>query len=210
MERFNFFKNIENRYKSKISLKKPLVIRFDGKGVTKNIYINLIDEREGSFSDCLKKTAKYMSEKYRCVSYVSNDEINLVFESPVILNRLFKSVDIQKINSLISQEIFYVFNKFMNTKNPIYFDCRCFNIPENKIDSYLLYRANSSANTSLQYFAKKNIEKEKRHGIQLNLIEQYLEKNIPSFKTRTIYQKEGFIYIKGKKTIPSKYFKKEL
>ena len=35
MKRFNFFKNIENRYKNKISLKKPLILRLDGKGVTK-------------------------------------------------------------------------------------------------------------------------------------------------------------------------------
>lgn len=206
MERFNFFRNIENRYKSKISVKKPLVIRFDGKGVTKNPYINLLDEKDGTVSDSLKKTAKYMSEKYRCISYVSNDEISLIFEKPFILNRIFKSVDIQKINSLLSQELFYIFNKFMNTVNPIYFDCRCFNIPEDKVNSYLKYRVNSSANTSIQYFAKKNIDKDKRHGLQLDLIIKYLEENIPSYKTRTIYQKEGYIYVKGSKIIPSKYF----
>ena len=206
MERFNFFKNIEDRYKSKISIKKPLVIRLDGKGVTKNPYIDLYDESVGSFSDSLKKTAKFISEKFRCISYASNDEINIVFENPYILSRIYKSVDIQKINSLLSQEVFYIFNKFMGTKNPIYFDCRCFNIPEDKILSYLRYRVNSSTNTSIQYFAKRNIEKEKRHGKQLSYIINYLEENIPSYKTRTVYQKEGFIYIKGIKLIPSKYF----
>ena len=210
MERFNFFKNIENRYKSKISVKKPLVIRFDGKGITKNPFINLLDEKEGSFSDALKKTAKFISGKYRCISFISGDELNLVFENPLTLISYIKSVDIQKINSLLTQELFYIFNKYINAVKPIYFDCRCFNIPKDKIDSYLLYRVNSASNTAIQYFAKKNIDKELRHGKHLDFIINYLENNIPSYAERTVYQREGFIYIKGNKIIPSKYFKKQL
>lgn len=208
MKRFNFFKNIENRYKNKISLKKPLILRLDGKGVTKNPNIDLLDEGENSFSCALKRTGKYIAEKYRCITYISNDEINIIFENPIFISKIFKSIDIQKINSLISQEVFFIFNKYFNTiniKNPIYFDCRCFNIPENKVYSYLKYRYKSSINTSIQYFAKRYIDVKKRHGIKLNEIVYHLENEIPTFKDRTFYQKEGFIYIKGVKKIPSKF-----
>lgn len=206
MERFNFFKNIENRYKNKISLKKPLVLRLDGKGVTKNPNIDLTDDNEGSFSYALQKTGKYISNKYRCITYMSNDELSIVFEKPIIIKKMLKTTDIQKINSLLSQEIFYIFNKYILTETePIYFDCRCFNIPENKVMSYLKYRYKSSYNTSIQYFAKRSVSTEKRHGVELVKIIENLESEVPTFKERSSYQREGAIYIGGVEKIPSSF-----
>ena len=45
----------------RVSLKNPLVIRFDGKNVTKNSSFDLINNYAGGFVNSLEKTAAYFS-----------------------------------------------------------------------------------------------------------------------------------------------------
>lgn len=196
MERFDYFKNVENRYKSKISLYRPVVIRLDGKNICKNKEINILDESEGSFAYVLKRTAKYLSFKYKCYVFIASDELNIVFGNPKSLYRHFKSVDTQKITSLIAQEVFYYFNKYFK-KQLVYFDARIFVIPQDKFKSYLIYRRNCAMNVLTQYFAKLYLGKEYRINLKLEQIIENLKERCPEYDKRTSYQIEGFLYLNG-------------
>lgn len=198
MERFDYFKNIENRYKSKISLNKPVIVRLDGKNVCKNKDINILDESNNSFASVLKRTAKYISYKYKCYVFVASDELNLIFCNPRILYKNFKSIDTQKITSLLSQEVFHYFNKYFK-QQLVYFDARAFSIPQEKFRSYLVYRRNCAKNVLTQYFAKLYLDKEYRVNLKLEEIEENLNQRCPEFKDRSVYNVEGLLYSNGER-----------
>lgn len=196
-DNFNYFKTIEDKYKSKISVNKPLVIRLDGKNICSNKSINLLDETEGSFSDILKKTCKHFSDKFSCIVYFATDEINMIFQNPKMLQMIYKSIDTQKIVSLISQEVFNYFNKNYNKYNPIYFDARCFNIPKWKVRSYIKYRRQFGKNVLTTYYAKQRLPYFDRRGLSLIKLEQIMQEKFDDFNKRTSFQIEGGIYSSG-------------
>lgn len=200
MERFDYFKTIEDKYKNRYSIKRPLVIRLDGRGVTKSKYINLMSLKEDSFRYALNETAKIISERYRCIAYVHCDEMSFIFEEPEILKLKYDSVDIQKINSLFSQEVFYVFNELFEEVQTIYFDCRCYNIPTHKIDSYLKYRIKSSYNTIHHYIYKNYLPKHKqREKYQMNLdkLVEVLKRDLGFYHKYNEIQLYGALYSSG-------------
>lgn len=199
IDNFNYFKTIEDKYKSKISVSKPVVIRLDGRHICANKAINLLNETEGSFSDILKKTCKHFSDKYSCIVYFATDEINLIFQKPKVLKMMYESIDTQRIASLISQEIFHYFNTNYNKEgsNAIYFDARCFNIPEWKVGSYIRYRRQCGKNVLTTYFAKQTLPYFDRRGLSLTKLEDILSKKFEDFNSRTPFQIEGGIYSCG-------------
>ena len=200
MERFDYFKTIEDKYKNRYSTKRPLVVRLDGKGVTKNKYINLMSLKEDSFRYALNETAKIISERYHCIAYVHCDEMSFIFEEPEFLKLKYDSVDIQKINSLFSQEVFYVFNELFEEVQTIYFDCRCYNIPSHKIDSYLKYRVKSSYNTIHHYIYKKYLPKHKqkdKHQMSLEELVEVLKSDLEFYTEYNEIQLYGALFSSG-------------
>lgn len=201
-ERFDYFKNIENKYKSKISLKNPVIIRLDGRHICSNKNIDLLNEDKGGFSYALKGTAEYFSDKYGCAIYCSSDELNFIIEEPKILEQEFESVDTQRISSLISQEIFEYFNGLYKNKPSVYFDARCFVIPKNKVKSYLLYRRNCEKNVLTIYFSKDRISHGERAYVELSKLDKMLSEKFKEYNERDTFQTEGLIYYYG---IPYSY-----
>ncbi len=59
----SYFYQIQKKYSMRLSTKKPLVIRLDGKNVTRNKSVDLLNEYEGSFINQLESTASYFSRK---------------------------------------------------------------------------------------------------------------------------------------------------
>lgn len=199
-DNFNYFKTIEDKYKSKISVNKPVVIRLDGRHICSNKSINLLDETNGSFSDVLKKTCEYLSNRFSCIAYFATDEINLIFQKPKFLQMMYESIDTQRIASLISQEVFNYFNKNYEKNvydKTIYFDARCFNIPEWKVASYIRYRRQCSKNVLTTYYAKQKLPYLNRRGLSLKKLEDVLMNKFMDFNTRTSFQIEGGIYSCG-------------
>jgi len=66
----NYFFQIQSKYNMRVSTKNPLVIRLDGKGVTKNKKYDLLNNYEGSFINILEKTAQYFTRKIPLFSNV--------------------------------------------------------------------------------------------------------------------------------------------
>lgn len=57
----SYFYQIQNKYNMRVSIKNPLVIRMDGKNVTKNKRLDLLNNYEGTFINLLEKTVKYFT-----------------------------------------------------------------------------------------------------------------------------------------------------
>lgn len=194
---FNYFKMIETKYSSQISFEKPIIIRLDGKDVTKNPNINILDTNKDEFADSLKNTASYLSLKYNCIALSSTDEISLIFLNTEIFKNKFKSNKCQKSSSIIAQEVFQIFNSYYR-KNTIFFDARTFNIPKDKIKSYIKYRVVSAHNVNITYLSKKIFPYKIRRNKKLTELKKMLQNT--SFKelSNSKYINEGFIFYNGK------------
>ena len=81
----DYFYEIQKKYTMKLSSNKTLVIRLDGKDVTKDENINFLYSHKGGFLYALKDAAKYFSKKYRCYAYCGTDEISFILENPKLL-----------------------------------------------------------------------------------------------------------------------------
>jgi len=155
----NYFFQLQKKYNMRISTKMPLIVRFDGRGVTRNKAINFFEKFENSFSNSLEKTAKYFSEKYQCFSIFGSDEISFIISNPNLLIEDLEPSDktqhSQELIALFSQYFFDYFNHF-DAHQKIFWHGKCFSIPQNKIKSYLKYRSNIIKNVLVTNFAIKN------------------------------------------------------
>lgn len=100
----DYFNEIQKKYTMKLSSNKTLVIRLDGKDVTKDENINFLYSHKGSFLSALKDAAKYFSKKYGCYAYCGTDEISFILENPKLLFE-----DIQSDTSYFPKKLFQYF-----------------------------------------------------------------------------------------------------
>ena len=156
----SYFLQIQNKYNIRISTKKPLVIRYDGKDVTKNKNLDLLNNYEGSFINQLEKTVKYFTDKYHCYALFGSDEVSFIFTDPMLV---IADLDKDKYNTsneiiaLFSQYFFDYFNN-LNKNIKIFWHGKCFSINQEKMSSYLKFRSKVIRNVMTTYFLKrKNI-----------------------------------------------------
>ncbi len=153
----NYFLQIQNKYNMRLSISEPLVIRFDGKDVTKDNTINLFDIYNGSFADSIEKTVKFFTAKYHAFSIFGSDEISFIFPDPM---SIISDLDVEKSNrsnkiiSLFSQYLFNYFNSLYKGRI-IFWDVKAFSIHKEKLSSYIKYRSGSLKNVVVTYFLKK-------------------------------------------------------
>lgn len=154
----NYFNNIQRKYSMRVSKTMPLVIGLDGKDITKNKSINLLDRKtKNSFSDALEETVKYFTAKYNCFAIFGSDEINFISENPSIIVKDLYSEENYHSNEIISvftQYFFDYFNEFDKHKK-VYWHGECFTIPNGKIKSYIKYRSRAIQNVMTMYFLIK-------------------------------------------------------
>lgn len=193
--RIDFFSKIENKYNITLSKERPIILRFDARNTTKSQNINLLIENKDTFSYALKKTAEEISIKYKCLTYVACDEINIIIFDVKSFLKEFKSNYAQEITSTIAQYISFIFHKYYKN-NFIVFAGRAFSVYEDNVNSYLIYRKHTNVSVLTTYYCKKygNINFYKKSYNELNKLA--LE-NIDGYKDRTVYQKEGICYYKG-------------
>ena len=194
--KFNYFKMIEDKYKTRLSFKKPIIIRLDGKNITKNKEIDMLNEDLNEFAYALKETASYMSRKFNCITLASSDEINIIINNPNLLYRIYGSMECQKISSLIAQDVGFLFNSNYQGAR-VLFDARTFNIPNDKIKSYIVYRTQSARNLYTVYFAKKFLTPSERRKKKISEIEYILSSFSHDFKNRSEHQRIGSSFYNG-------------
>lgn len=179
----------------RLSSKEPLVIRLDGKSVTKNKEHNLMEEVDGSFLQAMKRTIEYFTEKYACYALYGSDEVSFIFTNPVAL---MADLDSEKDNhsneiiALFSQYFFQYFNS-VNEHRLIFWHAKCFSIPKGKLISYIKFRSRIIENVMVTYFLKRN---HKNNG-ELTLNEKIEEcKKYADYSLLEKMQK-GILYFKG-------------
>ncbi len=191
----NYFFQIQSKYNMRVSTTEPLVIRFDGKDVTKNKELNFFDIYNGSFTDAFEKTVKFFTEKYHGYSIFGSDEVSFIFPDPMLV---IADLDVDKCNrtneiiALFSQIFFHHFNT-LYIKDTIFWHGKCFSIPSEKLKSYIKYRSGSIKNVMVTYFLKK------RNSNPGNIkLEDKIEvaKQFSDFKLLEDYQ-DGILYYDG-------------
>lgn len=176
----SYFFQIQSKYSMRVSFKNPLVIRLDGKDVTKNKKYDLLNNYEGNFRNTLEKTAKFFTKKYKCLAILGSDEISFIFTDPLVV---ISDLDKEKWNtsneiiSVFSQYFFDYFNEH-NKQSKVFWHGKCFSIKNEKINSYIKFRSSIIKNVMTTYFLSKyNIkmgkEKQEKREIECKKLQGY-------------------------------------
>lgn len=202
----NYFYNIQKKYSMRVSSREPLIIRLDGKNITKNKKVNLLDFcSQKGFMYSMEKTVEYFTMKYKCYAIYGSDEVSFIFMDPM---ELMSDLDSESDNhsneivSLFSQYFFHYFNNF-DINKLVFFHAKCFSIPTGKIISYIKYRSRIIENVMITYFLKEN---------NLNEKDLKLDEKIDKCKSIDNYYiiekiKKGILYFNGKQIILDEFFK---
>lgn len=176
----SYFFQIQSKYSMRVSFKNPLVIRLDGKDVTKNKKYDLLNNYEGNFRNTLEKTAEFFTRKYKCLAILGSDEISFIFTDPLVV---ISDLDKEKWNtsneiiSVFSQYFFDYFNEH-NKQSKVFWHGKCFSIKNEKINSYIKFRSSVIKNVMTTYFLSKyNIkmgkEKQEKREIECKKLQGY-------------------------------------
>lgn len=176
----SYFFQIQSKYSMRVSFKNPLVIRLDGKDVTKNKKYDLLNNYEGNFRNTLEKTAEFFTRKYKCLAILGSDEISFIFTDPLVV---ISDLDKEKWNtsneiiSVFSQYFFDYFNEH-NKQSKVFWHGKCFSIRNEKINSYIKFRSSIIKNVMTTYFLSKyNIkmgkEKQGKREIECKKLQGY-------------------------------------
>lgn len=176
----SYFFQIQSKYSMRMSFKNPLVIRLDGKDVTKNKKYDLLNNYEGNFRNTLEKTAEFFTRKYKCLAILGSDEISFIFTDPLVV---ISDLDKEKWNtsneiiSVFSQYFFDYFNEH-NKQSKVFWHGKCFSIRNEKINSYIKFRSSIIKNVMTTYFLSKyNIkmgkEKQEKRKIECKKLQGY-------------------------------------
>ncbi len=176
----SYFFQIQSKYSMRMSFKNPLVIRLDGKDVTKNKKYDLLNNYEGNFRNTLEKTAEFFTRKYKCLAILGSDEISFIFTDPLVV---ISDLDKEKWNtsneiiSVFSQYFFDYFNEH-NKQSKVFWHGKCFSIRNEKINSYIKFRSGIIKNVMTTYFLSKyNIkmgkEKQEKREIECKKLQGY-------------------------------------
>lgn len=176
----SYFFQIQSKYSMRMSFKNPLVIRLDGKDVTKNKKYDLLNNYEGNFRNTLERTAEFFTRKYKCLAILGSDEISFIFTDPLVI---ISDLDKEKWNtsneiiSVFSQYFFDYFNEH-NKQSKVFWHGKCFSIRNEKINSYIKFRSSIIKNVMTTYFLSKyNIkmgkEKQEKREIECKKLQGY-------------------------------------
>ena len=176
----SYFFQIQSKYSMRVSFKNPLVIRLDGKDVTKNKKYDLLNNYEENFRNTLEKTAEFFTKKYKCLAILGSDEISFIFTDPLVV---ISDLDKEKWNtsneiiSVFSQYFFDYFNEH-NKQSKVFWHGKCFSIRNEKINSYIKFRSSIIKNVMTTYFLSKyNIkmgkEKQEKREIECKKLQGY-------------------------------------
>lgn len=212
--------NYENRAKTKLLRRTPVIIRLDGKA-----FHTFTKEFNKPFDEILtltmQKTMLALCKLVQgCVlGYTQSDEITLVLTDYTKLETsAWFDYDIQKVCSVSASIATLVFNRcFLNEIQKKYesiseltasvyyqawlkgalFDARCFNIPKEEVTNCLLWRQQDATRNSINAVGQAYFSHRELQDLNINQIQDKLfkEKGI-NWSDLPIYLKRGSCCIK--------------
>lgn len=212
--------NYENRAKTQLLRRTPVIIRLDGKA-----FHTFTRGFKKPFDDILTKAMQQTmltlcKEIQGCVlGYTQSDEITLVLtDYKKLETAAWFDYDIQKVCSVSASIATLAFNRcFLNEIQKKYesisgltvsvyyqawlkgalFDARCFNIPKEEVTNCLLWRQQDATRNSINAVGQAYFSHRELQGLNVNQIQDKLfkEKGI-NWNDLPIYLKRGSCCIK--------------
>ena len=225
-ERMKQYEGVSQTY---LMRRTPVIIRLDGVAFhtfTKN-FDKPLDE---VLSTAMKITTLYLVNNIQgCVlGYTQSDEISLVLQDYKKLDTgAWFGYNVQKLVSVSAKMTTAQFNKLFNrfiaflpygtndryreaiTEN-VGFDSRCFNLPFEEVNNYLIDRQQDAERNSINLLAQQYYSQKELEGIKSNELQNKLftEQGI-NWNDLPDYQKRGFLVLPDKAPLETPIFSKE-
>ncbi len=190
--------NYENRSKTYLVRRTPVIIRLDGKAFhtfTKG-FNRPYDE---IFHTAMNNTLKYLCENVQgCkFGYTQSDEITLLLmDDDTLTTDAFFDYNVQKVCSITASAATLKFNQYFRTACNEYFagkvcddyhttmmmakdkgamfDSRCFNIPKEEIENCFIWRQQDATRNAIQMLGQTNFSHRELQGKSCNDIQDML------------------------------------
>ena len=156
--------NYENRYRTKLTRRTPVILRLDGKAF--HTLTRRCDKPfDYKFNKAMATTAKLVFSEIQGakLAYVQSDEISILLtDFDTLQTDAWFDYNLQKICSVSAG---YASVYFTQSYNKIgIFDCRAFNIPKEEVCNYFVWRQKDWERNSLQMLARTYFSCKELHG----------------------------------------------
>jgi len=168
--------NYENRYRSYLTRRTPVIMRLDGKS-----FHTITKECDKPFDShlrgCMVTAAKSVlaqAQGAQC-AYIQSDEINvLLVDYKRLSTEAWLNYNVQKMTSIAASICSVAFSRAF--EQSAYFDCRVFNIPEAEVCNYFIWRQKDWERNSLfmlanVFYSAKQLHKKGKAEIHEMLYE---------------------------------------
>lgn len=214
--------NYENRSKTYLVRRMPVIIRLDGKAFH-TFTKGLKKPYDEIFHNTMNATMKYLCENIQgCkLGYTQSDEITLLLtDYDTLTTDAWFGYGVQKMCSVSAAMATLKFNQYLRSNFEDYFnehiyeedymrsviaaidkgamfDSRCFNIPEEEIANCFIWRQQDATRNAIQMLGQCNFSHKALHGKSCNDIQDMLmlEKGI-NFNDMPVEFKRGVCCIK--------------
>lgn len=159
-EQYSMFRNIEKSFRRQLSAEAPIVVRFDGKNITKNHKKYHLMDVDG-FTRTIFDAAVTLAKDTESLIYAALDEVSIVFLHPLELFGRTQDRDLLYSAIMILQDFLQLTAK----KYPeVKFNVSVFNIPNNAGLKYIAYRKHFAFSTAVTYYAKEYLHRSEYVG----------------------------------------------
>ena len=196
--------NYENRAKTYLVRRMPVIIRLDGKAFH-TFTKGLKKPYDEIFHNTMNKTMKYLCENIQgCkLGYTQSDEITLLLtDYDTLTTDAWFDYNVQKICSVSASMATMAFNKYLWEETSEYldvlmalqdldleeeyldtldsklgkamFDSRCFNIPKEEVTNCFIWRQQDATRNAIQMLGQCNFSHKELHGKSCNDIQDML------------------------------------
>lgn len=191
--------NYENRSKTYLTRRTPVIIRLDGKAFH-TFTRGMKKPYDEIFHNTMNATMKYLCENIQgCkLGYTQSDEITLLLtDYDTLTTSAWFDYNVQKICSVSASMATMAFNKFLhkffneifiygkdesreyvgtlsNKLGDAMFDSRCFNIPESEITNCFIWRQQDATRNAIQMLGQCNFSQKQLQGKSCNDIQDML------------------------------------
>jgi tRNA(His) 5'-end guanylyltransferase len=200
-DRFKDYERVSDHY---LTRRLPVIIRVDlaaGHTLTRGFE----KPYDKFFADSMQKTALYLMENIQGaqIAYIQSDEISILLTDymEITTEAWFNN----RVNKMVSHSAARASIRFSNSismyKGAPYivgiFDSRAFNIPENDVCNYFVWRQKDAERNSLQSLAQAHFSHKSLQGLNSSALQEKLftEKGI-NYNDIDPYQKRGAIVIR--------------
>lgn len=196
--------NYENRAKTYLVRRTPVIIRLDGKAFH-TFTRGLKKPYDEIFHNAMNETMKYLCEHIQCckLGYTQSDEITLLLtDYDTLTTDAWFDNNVQKICSVSASMATMAFNKFLgyeyeelnrwvsecehtredeeymysiyNKLDSAMFDARCFNIPKDEVTNCFIWRQQDATRNAIQMLGQCNFSHKELQNKSCNDIQDML------------------------------------